>query len=113
MDVSACPTFELVKAILDRLVEGRTENLRLIHGDSFGWSTKAELLAAEVHPGGSTAYRLIDPVLAAAGRARETFLYVALYQGVGDFSRMPLDGPYALPEDMNVIEAWINGGMPD
>lgn len=110
---AAVPRFADVKRILDRLVEGRTDFLKDIHGRTFGWSTKAELAAAVVTPGGTRSYRLIDPDLARQGRGAETNLIIALTRGVDDFSRMPLDGPYASAAEVGTIVAWINGGMPD
>ena len=105
--------FEAVKKILDALVAGREQDLKLIHGDGFSWQTKDELLSAVVDPGGTSTFRLIDPALAGQKRAKETFLYVALARGVDFFPRMPLSGPFATDEQMLVIENWINDGMPD
>ncbi|HEY0513265.1 MAG TPA: cytochrome c [Thermoanaerobaculia bacterium] len=111
--MSAIPTFPQIRAILDALVDGRWEFLKDIHGPTFEWTTKPQLQAAVVRPGGSQEYRLIDPELARQGRGRETNLIQALVKGVGGFSRMPKDGPYAKPEQIDAIVAWINGGMPD
>ena len=107
------PCFYDVKSILDRLVRGRTGNLRLLHGDTFDWSTRDNLLMAVVQPGGLDEYRLIDPELARQGRGSETNLVIALVRGVSDFSRMPLDGPYASDQDIQTIIEWINIGMPE
>ena len=107
-------TFAQVKAILDKLVEGREENLPFVHGDAFGWADKAMLANAVARPFGSDpAFRLIDPSLVGVGRAKETNLYKALTVGVGGFSRMPLDGPFATDEQLATIADWIDEGMPD
>jgi len=106
--------FADVKAILDLLVKGREENLKFIHGDGFGWDDKAMLANAVVRPfGEDPGFRLIDPSLVNVGRAKETNIYIALTVGIGGFSRMPLDGPYATPEQLAVITEWIDAGMPD
>lgn len=106
--------FAQIKAILDQLVAGREENLPFVHGDAFGWADKAMLANAVARPFGSDpAFRLIDPSLVGVGRATETNIYKALTVGVGGFSRMPLDGPFATDEQLALIENWINAGMPD
>jgi hypothetical protein len=107
------PSFRQVQAILDELVDGRWNFLEDIHGAGFGWKTKQQLQAVVVRPGGSQTFRLIDPELARQGRGKETNLIVALESGVGGFSRMPKDGPYATPAQIATIVDWINGGMPD
>lgn len=113
MSMGAVPSFKEIQAILDRLVNGRWDFLEVFHGDGFGWKTKQQLQAVIVRPGGSREFRLIDPDLARQGRGRETNLIQALEHGVGGFSRMPKDGPYATAEEIDRIVAWINGGMPD
>ena len=106
--------FADVKAILDLLVKGREENLKFIHGDAFGWETKAMLANAAVRPfNQDPAFRLINPALVGVGRAKETNIYIALTVGIAGFSQMPLDGPYATPEQLAVITDWIDAGMPD
>ena len=106
--------FADVKAILDLLVEGREENLKFIHGDAFGWDDKAMLVNAVARPfSEEPAFRLIDPSLVGVGRAKETNLFIALTVGIGGFSQMPLDGPFATPEQLAVIAEWIDDGMPD
>ena len=111
--MNAVPSFRKVQAILDELVDGRWDFLEDIHGAGFGWKTKQQLQAVVVRPGGSQTFRLIDPELARQGRGKETNLIVALERGVGGFSRMPKDGPYATSEQIATIVDWINGGMPD
>src|ERR1017187_3697839 len=104
--------FAQVKAILDKLVKGREDNLTFVHGDAFGWADKAMLANAVVRPFGSDpAFRLIDPGLVGVGRAKETNIYVALTVGIGGFERMPFGGPYATPEQLALIADWIDGGM--
>ena len=105
--------FADVKAILDELVKNRTRHLKEIHGETFDWSSKQALANAVVEPGGANNYRLIDPELVEQKRGEETNLVVALTKGVGNFSRMPLDGPYASDEQIQTIVNWINVGMPD
>src|SRR5262245_26231723 len=105
--------FAQVKAILDKLVEGREQNLVFVHGDAFGWADKAMLANAVVRPfGANPAFRLIDPSLAGVGRAKETNLYIALTTGVGGYQRMPFGGPYATEEQLALIADWIDDGMP-
>lgn len=113
MSTAPIPSFPEIQAILDELVNGRWDFLEDIHGSGFGWKTKQQLQAVVVRPGGSDELRLIDPELACQGRGRETNLIQALEHGVGGFSRMPKDGPYATPEQIDTIVAWIDGGMPD
>jgi hypothetical protein len=113
MSMQAIPSFPQIQAILDALVNGRWEFLEIYHGPGFGWKTKQQLQEVVVRPGGTQQFRLIDPELARQGRGRETNLIQALEKGVGGFSRMPQGGPYAKPEQIDQIVAWINGGMPD
>src|ERR1041385_6297560 len=88
--------FAQVKPILDKLVEGREDNLAFVHGNAFGWADKVMLANAVVRPFGvDPAFRLIDPSLVGVGRAKETTLYKALTIGVGGYERMPFGGPYA------------------
>lgn len=107
-------SFAQVKAILDRLVEGREENLAFVHGNAFGWANKTMLANAAVRPfGADPVFRLIDPALVGVGRARETNLFKALTIGVGGYERMPFGGPYATDEQLSLIADWIDDGMPD
>jgi hypothetical protein len=106
--------FSQIKAILDRLVAGRECNLPLPHGTAFSWVDKKALANAVVRPFGSPPeYRLIDPLLVGVGKATETNLYRALTEGVGGYDRMPFGGPYASAEELQLIQKWIDGGMPD
>src|SRR5690242_13513765 len=106
MSMAAVPSFKEIQKILDRLVNGRWDLLEAYHGDGFGWKTKQQLQAVIVRPGGSREFRLIDPDLARQGRGRETNLVVALVRGVGGFSQMPKDGPYATTAEIDSIVAW-------
>jgi hypothetical protein len=112
MSVPAIPTFKNVQEILDELVDGRWDYLEAYHGNNFKWTTKKELQDATVQPGGDQDYRLIDPDLARKGQGNETNLIKALVKGVGNFPRMPKNGPYATQAQIDTIVAWINGGMP-
>jgi hypothetical protein len=106
--------FAQVKAILDSLVTGHEDNLTFVHGEGFGWATKAKLADAVARPFGSDpAFRLIDPSLVGNGRAKETNIYIALTVGIGGFERMPFGGPFATAEQLALIAEWIDDGMPD
>jgi hypothetical protein len=106
--------FADVKAILDLLVKGREDNLTFVHGNDFGWATKAMLTSAVGRPFGSDpAFRLIDPSLVGVGQAKETNIYIALTVGVAGFERMPFGGPYATAEQLALIAEWIDDGTPD
>lgn len=115
--MSDCGTsvgFAEVKAILDFLVKGREESLPFVHGDAFGWANKTMLTSATARPfGDDPAFRLIDPSLVGVGRAKETNIYIALTAGIGGFERMPFGGPYATPEQLELLVEWIDNGMPD
>jgi hypothetical protein len=107
-------TFAQVKAILVRLVAGREDSMPTVHGDKFGFADKQMLANAVVRPFGSDPpFRLIDPALVGVGRAKETNLYKALTVGVGGIAQMPLDGPFASDDELSLICAWIDAGMPD
>lgn len=113
MSAAAVPSFAEIQRILDERVDGRWDDLEIFHGPGFGWKTKKQLQEAVVRPGGSREFRLIDPELARQRRGAETNLVISLVRGVGGFSRMPKDGPYASQAQIDAIIAWINGGMPD
>jgi hypothetical protein len=88
------------------------------HGDkTFGWATRAQLMAVVVRPGGpgtEPSYPLIDPALIGNGKGNQTNLVVALANSTGvDFNgQMPLNGPYAAKADIQTIIDWINAGAP-
>jgi hypothetical protein len=111
------PTFADVGAILDWLVKGKTQHLKGKHqSQSFGWTDKEALLAAEVVRPTKT-YRLIQPELINVGRATETNLYRALSEAGLDGWNMPWqgndEGAYATEEELATIAAWIDLGCPD
>jgi hypothetical protein len=75
---------------------------------------KSTLANAVVRPfSADPAFRLIDPTQVGACKAKETNLYKALTTGIGGYERMPFGGPYATAEQLAMIEAWIDDGMPD
>jgi hypothetical protein len=113
------PRFADVKAILDRLVKGRSiARMQEAHGDpAFGWATLEQLKAVVVRPNGpgtDPAYPLIDPKFVGNGQGAKTNLVIALANATGvDFNgRMPLNGPYAAAADIKTIIAWIDAGTP-
>lgn len=106
-----------VKQILDGAIDGwkaanggREPRLKPIHGASFGWSTKAELLAAT-----AKGFRLIDPALVASKQGDQTNLVKALRDpdGVDGNGQMPDGGPFLSVDEINEIISWINGGTID
>ena len=109
--------FADVKAILDFLVRQRSDFLKDVHGPSFSWETREQLLAASVVVFSGT-YRLIAPELIQAARGHETNLVRALRDptGVDENGRMPfrgdIEGNYATSEQINTIVAWIDAGCP-
>ena len=116
---AAAPRFPAIKAILDRLVVGRSvARMQAAHGDpTFGWATLAQLKGVVVRPNGpgtEPSYPLIDPSLVGNGKGAQTNLVIALANSTGvDFNgQMPLNGPYAAKADIQTIIDWINAGMP-
>ena len=118
---STSPSFADIKAILDSLVEGLDmEHLKQVHhSPDFGWDTPEQLGRVVVRPSSEPepSYRLIDPELVAAKKGAETNLIKALSDptGGGWLGRMPRKPPalrYATPEQIAMIVAWINAGMP-
>ncbi|HEX6830386.1 MAG TPA: hypothetical protein VF090_02445, partial [Methyloceanibacter sp.] len=108
------PGFAQIKAIVDRLIAGRDDDMPLVHGEGFGWKDKSAFVKAVVMPfGDEPSFRLIDPALIGVGRATETFLYQALTTGVSGYPRMPFGGPYATDEELELIRDWIDTGTPD
>jgi hypothetical protein len=96
-----------VKAILDDIMErwkvrwGR-EPYPGIH--EYTWDTPQQLAAAVL-----SGYRAIEPGVP----ARETHLVRSLVRGVGDFGKMPLQGPFLSGAEIEEIVAWIDAGMPE
>lgn len=111
-------TFAEVNKILDSAVAAWTARVGTppqlgVHSTDFGWETKDQLLSA-------TAFglRLIDPALIGNNSASKTHLIEALRTGVpfghvGNWPRMPMNGPYVSEDAIKVIEAWIDAGTPD
>jgi hypothetical protein len=96
-----------VKAILDGIMErwqarwGR-EPYEGIH--DYRWDTPQQLATAVL-----SGYRAIEPGVP----ARETHLVRSLARGVGDFGKMPLQGPFLSSAEIDEIVAWIDAGMPE
>lgn len=120
------PTFWDVKAILDWLAQGRTQQqLNAAHGTTFRWSSRAELLGAFVQLDptecrvGVDCYQLIPPEMIGNGKGDQTYLVRALRDagGVDDWGQMPKngnqDGQFATPLQIAVIVAWIDAGCPE
>ena len=45
--------------------------------------------------------------------AEETNLIIALRKGFGSIPRMPMNGPFLRPDEIQEIASWIGAGMPD
>lgn len=114
------PVFWDVKAILDWLTSGKTlPQLQSIHGSTFQWHTRQELLDAvvDLDDGGPT-FKLIDPSLIGVSRGGETNLVKALRDatGVANHGRMPYgknaDHQYATDLQIDTIIRWIDAGCP-
>jgi hypothetical protein len=117
---SATPNFWDVKAILDWLTNHRTEQqLQSIHGATFRWAARQQLLDAIVDLGdGGTTFPLIDPSLVGNGQGANTNLVIALRDaaGVDGNGQMPFggngDGQMATPLQIETIIRWIDAGCP-
>jgi hypothetical protein len=114
------PVFWDVKAILDWLTNHRTrQQLQSIHGPTFQWRTRQELLDAivDLQDGGPT-FPLIDPALIGNGRGGDTNLVKALRDrsGVAGHGQMPFggngDNQYATRLQIQTIIDWIDAGCP-
>lgn len=112
------PSFDEIKAILDRLVAGKSAYLKDTHGQSFGWANREELLAAIVEvPSGS--YRLIDEHLIGTIDGGSSNLVISLkdQNGVDGNGQMPFEGDisgeYATDDDITTIVEWISEGCPN
>lgn len=105
--------FQRVKQILDDSVNawtaaaGQPPDFSL-HGPSFNWSTKANLLAAVGH-----GFRLIQPEVIGNGNGASANLILDLRTGVGGNPQMPKDGPFIPDSQIQEIVDWINAGCPD
>ncbi len=108
-------TWPMVKAVLDGIINawktknGRDPDLKGQHGASFGWNTKEELAQSE-----ALGYRLIDPAKVGNGQGAQSNLVIALRDanGVDNNGRMPDGGPYLSNDEIALIVAWIDAGMP-
>jgi hypothetical protein len=119
--------FSDVKTVLDNIVttwntgNGAPANLTGAHGASFGWGTKAQLLAAT-----AKGQPLIQPaVIGVAGQGRTANIVVDLTTGLtvgaNAYPRMPLGGldsnnpTYLDPNgpEITTIVDWIEAGCPD
>jgi len=106
-------SFIRVQAILDQLIEQwarqreRQPNLR-VHGNSFSWRSKDELLQ-------SVAFgkRLIAPEDIQNKTGTNSNLVVALRTGVAPYSRMPRGGPFISDSELQEVIDWIDSGTPD
>ena len=81
--------------------EGR-KGLPGIH--DFHWDSPAHLANDS-----SMGTRFIEPGLP----AEETNLIIALRRGFGSIPRMPMNGPFLRPDEIQEIASWIGNGMPD
>jgi hypothetical protein len=70
----------------------------------YTWDTPQQLAAAVL-----SGYRAIEPGVP----ARDTHLVRSLVRGVGDFGKMPLQGPFLSSAEIEEIVAWIDAGMPE
>ena len=94
-----------VKQILEDVMkrwearEGR-RGLPGIHG--YYWETPQELANDS-----SMGMQFIEPGVPAS----ETALIISLRRGLGSIPKMPMGGPFLPEEQVQEIEAWIDGGM--
>lgn len=45
--------------------------------------------------------------------AKDTALVISLRRGLGSIPKMPMGGPFLKEEEIQVIEQWIDSGMPE
>ncbi len=115
------PNFWDVKAILNWLTNHRTQQqLQNVHGATFRWHTRQQLLDAVVDLGdGGTKYPLIQQTLIGNGQGANTNLVKALRdpKGVGGNGKMPFggngDGQFATALQIETIIKWIDSGCPE
>lgn len=81
--------------------EGR-KGLPGIH--DFHWDSPAHLANDS-----SMGTRFIEPGVP----AEETNLIIALRKGFGSIPRMPMNGPFLRPDEIQEIASWIGAGMPN
>ena len=116
---AAAPRFPQVKAILDRLVAGRSlSRMQQVHSaPNFGWETVAQLKSVVIRPDGEfgQAYPLVDMDLVNQQQGAKTNLVIALSNatGVDSYGQMPFNGPYATKDDIQTIIDWLNAGLPE
>lgn len=119
------PSFWDVKAILDWLALGRTmQQLKSVHGVTFGWSSRKELLESFVQLDPSECrpevdcFQLVQPDMIGNGRGDQTNLVKAIRDsdGVAGWGQMPKnrnsDNQFATPLQIATIVAWIDAGCP-
>ena len=70
----------------------------------FHWDSPAHLANDS-----SMGTRFIEPGVP----AEETNLIIALRKGFGSIPRMPMNGPFLRPDEIQEIASWIGAGMPD
>jgi hypothetical protein len=114
------PIFWDVKAILDWLTNRNTpQGLQSIHGPTFQWRTRQELLAAvvDLSDGGPT-FALVENGKIGTGKGHDTNLVKALRDatGVDGHGRMPFGGngdkQFATALQIDTIIRWIDLGCP-
>ena len=81
--------------------EGR-KGLPGIH--DFHWDSPAHLANDS-----SMGARFIEPGVP----AEETNLIIALRKGFGSIPRMPMNGPFLRPDEIQEVASWIDAGTPD
>lgn len=110
-------SFARVKEILDNSIRRwETDQQREphldVHGPSFHWNTREELLSGGVELG-DMRFPFIAPDLIGNGRAEETWLIQYLRRDGDMFVRMPSGGPYVPDAEIDEIANWINAGCPE
>ena len=96
-----------IRDILNRIMtrweskEGR-KGLPGIHG--YYWDSP-QALANDSAMG----TKFIEPGVPGA----ETALVVSLKKGFGSIPKMPMNGPFLIEEEIQIIAKWIDNGMPD
>lgn len=106
-----------VKEILDVAIaqwtarnDGMEPRLATVHGASFGWSSREELLAAT-----AKGKRLIEPTKIGNQQGYQTNLVIALRRGFPNekIRQMPAGGPHLTLVEIAEIAHWIDMGCPD
>ena len=105
--------FARVKQLLDESIDawkgrtGREPSLSL-HGPTFGWADKAELLASK-----ALEKQLIADDKIGNGNGEQTELVQALKTGSPPFAQMPSGGPFMADDEIQEVVDWIDDGCPD